>query len=68
MNAYCFVLRLERAFRSRYPSTKRFFLSAKSAGQAVLLASDDPKWRVVGIEPAEMSAQLPGFPHRYNIA
>jgi hypothetical protein len=68
MNSYCVVLRLRSAFRSRYPGTKRYFLSAKSAAQAVLLASDDPEWSVVGIEPAEMSVQLPRFPHRYNIA
>jgi hypothetical protein len=68
MHNYCVVLRLLRAFRCRYPSTKRYFLSAQTAAQAVLLASDDPEWSVVGIEPVEVAAQVPRSPHRYYTA
>jgi hypothetical protein len=65
MNAYCLILRLQRTFRRRYPSTKRCFLSANTAAQAVLIVSDDPEWSVVGIEPVEIATQATSSPQRY---
>ena len=39
-----------------YPRTKRCYLIARSAALAMLIASEDPEWRVFGVEPARMSA------------
>ncbi len=59
MHTYCVVLRPQRLLNSLYPHTKRYYLRANSAAQAMLLASEDPEWRVFGVEPARMSALPP---------
>jgi hypothetical protein len=59
MQTYCVVLRPQHSLNSHYPRTKRYYLSAKSAAQAVLIASEDPEWLVFGVEPAHMSALPP---------
>ena len=59
MHPYCVVLRPQHFVNSLYPRTKRYYLRAKSAAQAMLIASDDPEWLVFGVEPARMSALPP---------
>jgi hypothetical protein len=59
MHTYCVVLRPQHLLNSLYPRTKRYYLRAKSAAQAMLIASDDPEWFVFGVEPAGMSASPP---------
>jgi hypothetical protein len=56
MHAYCVVLRAQHSLNFLYPRTKRCYLIARSAALAMLIASEDPEWRVFGIEPARMSA------------
>lgn len=58
MHAYCVVLRPQQSL-NLYPQTKRYYLKARSAAQAMLIASEDPEWRVCGVEPAGMSAGPP---------
>jgi hypothetical protein len=59
MHPYCVVLRPQHFVNSLYPRTKRYYLRAKSAAQAMLIASEDPEWLVFGVEPARMSALPP---------
>jgi hypothetical protein len=59
MHTYCVVLRPQHLSNSLYPRTKRYYLRAKSAAQAMLIASEDPEWLVCGVEPAGMSALPP---------
>jgi len=59
MHTYCVVLRPQHSLNSLYPHTKRYYLRAKSAAQAMLNASEDPEWLVFGVEPARMSALQP---------
>ncbi len=59
MHTYCVVLRPQRSLNSLYPRTKRYYLRAKSAALAMLIASEDPEWLVCGVEPAGMSALPP---------
>jgi hypothetical protein len=59
MHTYCVVLRAQHSSNSLYPYTKRYYLRAKSAAQAMLIASEDPEWLVFGVEPAHMSALPP---------
>lgn len=59
MHTYCVVLRPQHLLNSLYPRTKRYYLRAKSAAQAMLIASEDPDWLVFGVEPARMSAPPP---------
>jgi hypothetical protein len=59
MHTYCVVLRPQHSLKSLYPRTKRYYLSAKSAAEAMLIASEDPEWLVFGVEPAHMSALPP---------
>jgi hypothetical protein len=56
MHAYCVILRPRQASNNLYPQTKRYYLNARSASQAMLIASEDPEWLVCGVEPAAMSA------------
>jgi hypothetical protein len=56
MHPYCVVLRPQHSLNSLYPRTKRCYLRARSATLAMLIASEDPKWLVFGVEPACMSA------------
>ena len=56
MHAYCVVLRPQPSLNPLYRQTKRYYLNARSAAQAMLIASEDPEWTIVGIEPAWMSA------------
>jgi hypothetical protein len=53
MNAYCVILWPEPLVNPvSYPRTKRLFLRAPSADGAIQAAlSDNPHWRVIGIEP-----------------
>jgi hypothetical protein len=59
MHSYCVVLRPQHSLNSLYPRMKRYYLRAKSASQAILIASEDPEWLVFGVEPARMSALPP---------
>ncbi len=59
MHPYCVVLRPLNSLNSLYPRDKRYYLIAKSAAQAMLIASEDPEWLVFGVEPARMSASPP---------
>jgi hypothetical protein len=59
MHPYCVVLRPLHSSNSLYPRDKRYYLRAKSAAQAMLIASEDPEWLVFGVEPARMSASPP---------
>ena len=56
MHTYCVILRLQRALNGPYLRAKRYYLRANSATQATLIASEDPEWRVFGVEPARLSA------------
>jgi len=55
MHTYCVVLR-PQSLNSPFPHTKRYYLRANSAAQAMLIASEDPQWLVCGVEPARLSA------------
>ena len=59
MHSYCVVLRPQHLLNSFYPHTKRYYLRANSAAQAMLIASEDTEWLVFGVEPASMSARPP---------
>ncbi len=59
MHTYCVVLRPVHSLNSLYPREKLYYLRAKSAAQAMLIASEDPEWLVFGVEPAGMSASPP---------
>ena len=59
MHAYCVVLRAQHSLNVLYPRTKRCYLIARSAALAMLIASEDPQWLVVGVEPARLSASAP---------
>ena len=59
MHTYCVVLRPQHSLNFLYPHTKRYYLRANSAAQAMLIASEDPEWLVFGVEPARMSALPP---------
>ena len=59
MHTYCVVLRPQHPLNSQYPHTKRYYLRANSAAQAMLMASEDPEWLVFGVEPARMSTRPP---------
>jgi hypothetical protein len=59
MHSYCVVLRPQHSLNSLYPHMRRYYLSANSAVQAMLIASEDPEWLVFGVEPARMSAHPP---------
>jgi hypothetical protein len=48
MHTFCVVLRAQHSLNSMYPRTKRYYLRAKSAAQAMLIASEDPEWLVLG--------------------
>ena len=54
MHTYCVVLR-PQALHYPFPHTKRYYLRANSAAQAILIASEDPQWLVLGVEPARLS-------------
>jgi hypothetical protein len=60
MNPYCVILWPEPLVNPvSYPRTKRFFLRAPSAGDAIQAAlADNPHWRVIGIEPRDLFAGL----------
>jgi hypothetical protein len=59
MHTYCVVLRPQQLLNSAHPHTKRYYLRANSAAQAMLIASEDPQWLVFGVEPARLSALPP---------
>jgi hypothetical protein len=59
MNTYCVVLRPHSSLNPTYSRPKRYYLCAKSAVQAMFLASDDPQWFVIGVEPAGMFVSPP---------
>ena len=59
MHNYCVVLRPQHSLNSLYPHLKRYYLRANSAAQAMLIASEDPEWLVIGVEPARMTAHPP---------
>ena len=57
MEKFCVVLR--PLVDPIYPRTKRYFLRAKTAVQAMLIVSEDPGWLVIGVEPACMFPPTP---------
>jgi hypothetical protein len=59
MNTYCVVLRPRSSLIPIYSRPKRCYLSANSAVQAMLIASEDPEWLVIGVEPAGMFPPSP---------
>jgi hypothetical protein len=59
MHTYCVVLRPQHSLSALYPHTKRYYLRANSAAQAMLIASEDADWQVLGVEPAALSALPP---------
>jgi hypothetical protein len=59
MHAYCVVLRPQHSLNSPDLHTKRYYLRANSAAQAMLIASEDSQWLVFGVEPARLSAAPP---------
>jgi hypothetical protein len=59
MNAYCVVLRPQPSLSPAYSHSRRYYLKAKSAVQAMFLASEDPEWLVIGVEPAGMFVPPP---------
>jgi hypothetical protein len=60
MNPYCVILWPEPLVNPlSYPRTKRFYLRAPSADGAIQDAlADNPRWRVIGIEPRDLFAGL----------
>jgi hypothetical protein len=58
MNTYCVVLRPQPSLRPIHSRPKRYYLRANSAVQAMLLASEDPGWFIIGVEPAAMLVPL----------
>jgi hypothetical protein len=60
MNPYCVILCLERLVHHMCcPRMKRFYLRAPTADGAIQAASNDnPQWRVIGIEPSDLTAPL----------
>jgi hypothetical protein len=57
MHTYCVVLRPMRSLTAPFLRMKRYYLRAKTAAQAMLLASEDPHYTVLGVEPAALSAR-----------
>ena len=60
MNVYCVILYPEPLVNPvPYPRTKCFFLRAPSGDGAIQAAlTDNPQWRVIGIEPGNLFARL----------
>ena len=67
MHTFCVVLRQQHSLSAVYPRTKRYFLRAKTAVQAMLITSDDPEWLVIGVEPAEITQSMSDLPIRTGI-
>jgi tRNA(Leu) C34 or U34 (ribose-2'-O)-methylase TrmL len=60
MRTYCVFLHPQHSLNTLQPRAKRYYLEAKSAAQAMLIASsEDPEWLVFGVEPASLSAPQP---------
>lgn len=59
MNTYCVILRPQPSLNPVNSRPKRYYLSARSAVQAMFLASEDPGWFVIGVEPAGVFFPLP---------
>jgi hypothetical protein len=58
VGTYCVILCRQPSFPVHYPRIKSFYLSEASADQAVMAASsENPHWRVVGVEPRNLSAR-----------
>jgi hypothetical protein len=57
MHSFCVVLRPQRFLTSAFQRTKRYYLKANTAAQAMLVASEDPNFIVVGVEPAGLAAR-----------
>jgi hypothetical protein len=57
---YCVILCRQPLVSTHYPRSKCFYLSEGSADRAVTTAStENPQWRVVGVEPPNLSARKP---------
>jgi hypothetical protein len=54
MSTYCVVLRPQPSLKPVYRHARRYYLRAESAAEAILIASDDPEWPVIGVEPRDM--------------
>jgi hypothetical protein len=67
MHTFCVVLRQQHSLSAVYPRTKRYFLRAKTAVQAMLITSEDPEWFVIGVEPAELNQSIGERPMRPRI-
>ena len=57
MNTYCVVLRRQPSLNPIYSGRKRYYLRARSAVQAMFLASEDAEWLAIGVEPTVMPLQ-----------
>jgi hypothetical protein len=57
---YCVLLYRQPFVPMLNPRTKCFYLSEGSADRAVTTASlENPQWRVIGVEPPDLSANMP---------
>ena len=57
---YCVILCRQPLAFMHYPRSKCFYLSEGSADRAITTASlENPQWRVVGVEPPNLSARKP---------
>jgi hypothetical protein len=60
LDTYCVILCRPPLFPVDCPRTKCFYLSEASADRAVVTASvENPRWRVIGVEPLNLSARKP---------
>jgi hypothetical protein len=63
MSTYCVVLRPRPSLNPIYSRPKRYYLRARSAVQAIFLASEDTDWLVIGVEPAVIFSSPPPGDH-----
>jgi len=59
MQTYCVLRRPQDSLNCLHPRTKRYYLKAESASQAIIVANEERGWLVLGVEPGVMSAFPP---------
>jgi hypothetical protein len=60
MNAYCVILCRQPFVNPAYPRTKRFYVGAYTADNAIRTAADEnPHFRVMGVEHSDVYPPLP---------
>jgi hypothetical protein len=66
---YCVILcRRPFEFYQPYPRTRRFYVGAPTAGDAILTASDrHPEYRPIGIELSDLPAERKGKQPTYAL-